>query len=265
MKNSIFLYLNLFLLSAVILCFEITSTRISSVIFVSDYAFFILSLAILGLGSGGIFYYYRVKENKAALSLKIISRSLSLFGVSLCLFIILVINFSIADPFLYFFLLFLPFFFAGIVYAQIFKTYAEHSFILYASDLSGAAIGSIASLGLFSFCGAPNSILLLTIIVFGTALCFNRSRMKRIKIIGLYTILFLSLFMLLYNGKNEFQTIALPLTVFSCIGVGFMIMEVSLFQKLVLYLGSPTISLSILLSSLLAGMGMGSYWGEENI
>jgi hypothetical protein len=55
------------------------------------------------------------------------------------------------------------------------------------------------------------------------------------------------------SKKNEFQAIALPLTVFSCIGVGFMIMEVSLFQKLVLYLGSPTISLSILLSSLLAG------------
>jgi hypothetical protein len=116
-----------------------------------------------------------------------------------------VIRFSIANLFLYFFLLFLPFFFAGIVYAQIFKTYAEHSFILYASDLSGAAIGSITSLGLFSFCGAPNSILLLTIIVFGTALSFNRSLIKRIKIIGLYTILFLSLIMLLYNGKNEFM------------------------------------------------------------
>jgi Spermidine synthase len=205
MKKSIFLYVNVFLLSGVVLCFEIISTRISSVIFVSDYAFIILSLAILGLGSGGIYCYYRVKENNAVTSLKIISRSLSLFGVSLCLFIILVIKFSIVNPFLYFFLLFLPFFFAGIVYAQLFKTYAEHSFLLYASDLSGAAIGSIASLGLFSFCGAPNSILLLTIIVFGTALSFNHSRMMRIKIIGLYTILFLSLFMLLYNGKNEFM------------------------------------------------------------
>ncbi len=42
-----------------------------------------------------------------------------------------------------------------------------------------------------------------------------------------------------------------------------MIVEVSLFQKLVLYLGSPTISLSILLSSLLVGMGTGSYFGRN--
>src|SRR5512135_3086904 len=42
-----------------------------------------------------------------------------------------------------------------------------------------------------------------------------------------------------------------------------MVLEVSLFQKLVLYLGSPTISLSILLSSLLVGMGAGSYLGRK--
>ena len=42
-----------------------------------------------------------------------------------------------------------------------------------------------------------------------------------------------------------------------------MILEISLFQKLVLYLGSPTISLSILLSSLLIGMGTGSYFGNN--
>jgi hypothetical protein len=41
-----------------------------------------------------------------------------------------------------------------------------------------------------------------------------------------------------------------------------MVVEVSLFQKLILYLGSPTISLAILLSSLLVGMGMGSYCGK---
>jgi hypothetical protein len=205
MKKGIFLYLNLFLLSASVVCFEIISTRISSVIFVNDYAFIILSLAILGLGSGGIFCYYRVKENKVTKSLKIISRSLSLLGASLCIFIIVVIRFSITEPFLYFFLLFLPFFFAGIVYAQIFKIYAEYSFTLYASDLSGAAIGSIASLGLFNLCGAPNSILLLTIIVFGTALSFSRERMDRKRIIGIYAILFLFFSLLLYNGENEFM------------------------------------------------------------
>ncbi|MCB9247257.1 MAG: hypothetical protein H6613_01255 [Ignavibacteriales bacterium] len=36
-------------------------------------------------------------------------------------------------------------------------------------------------------------------------------------------------------------------------------MEIALLQKFILYLGSPTIALSILLGSLLVGMGIGSF------
>jgi hypothetical protein len=45
-----------------------------------------------------------------------------------------------------------------------------------------------------------------------------------------------------------------------CSGLGFMMLEVSLFQKLVLYLGSPTISFSVLLGSLLNGVGTEIYF-----
>ncbi len=62
---------------------------------------------------------------------------------------------------------------------------------------------------------------------------------------------------------KEFRAAIFPLIVFICIGIGFMILEVSLFQKLVLYLGSPAVSLSILLFSLLIGMGLGSFWGKK--
>jgi hypothetical protein len=66
------------------------------------------------------------------------------------------------------------------------------------------------------------------------------------------------------NRKNkEKSKVLLPLFVFIGIGIGFMIIEISLFQKLILYLGSPTIALSILLGSLLAGMGIGSFFGGK--
>lgn len=64
-------------------------------------------------------------------------------------------------------------------------------------------------------------------------------------------------------GREKLQQAKLPLTIFVCIGLGFMTLEIALFQKLVLYLGSPTISLSILLSSLLVGMGTGSFFGGK--
>jgi predicted membrane-bound spermidine synthase len=63
--------------------------------------------------------------------------------------------------------------------------------------------------------------------------------------------------------KNVIKTIPLSLIIFSCIGMGFIIIEFSLFQKLILYLGSPTTSLSILLSSLLVSMGFGSYFSKK--
>jgi spermidine synthase len=204
MNTSKLIYPNLFFISASVLCFEIISTRISSVIFVNDYAFFILSLAILGLGTGGIFSYYKIKETIIAGSLKIISRSLLIFGVSLCVFIVSITEFSITSPFIYFFLQFLPFFFAGIVYAQIFKIYAEESFKLYASDLAGGALGSVTALSSFSLFGAANSIFILAVIIFGTAVSFTHSWNSRMKIITIYSVLLLSFLGLLKNGKTEF-------------------------------------------------------------
>ena len=60
-------------------------------------------------------------------------------------------------------------------------------------------------------------------------------------------------------SHNDYNNMILLILLFTSIGVGFMMIEISLFQKLILYLGSPTISLSVLLSSLLIGMGVGSY------
>jgi len=198
------IYLSLFLLSASILCFEVVSTRISSVIFVNDYAFIIISLAVLGLGSGGVFSYYSIKAREGEVLFKSLSRSSFLLGITLCLFIILVIEIPLTNPFIYFFFLFLPFFFAGIVYSQLYKIYSERSFKLYASDLLGAAIGSIASLGVISIFGGPNSILFLALIVFGLAVIFIGSQLSTKKKYPMYSVLFVSFVALLYNGKNEF-------------------------------------------------------------
>jgi hypothetical protein len=54
---------------------------------------------------------------------------------------------------------------------------------------------------------------------------------------------------------------------FACLGVGFMLVEISLIQRLVLYLGYPVLTLSVLLFALLLGGGFGSLisqrWGSD--
>jgi hypothetical protein len=54
------------------------------------------------------------------------------------------------------------------------------------------------------------------------------------------------------------------LFLFSFLGVGFMLIEISLFQKFTLFLGQPVYSISILLFSILIGAGIGS-WMSGNL
>jgi len=197
-------YLNLFLVSATVICFEIISTRISSVIFVNNYAFIILSLAILGLGMGGVFSYFRFSLSQIPRVVRTIARFISIAGISLLVFIISVVGFSITNPFIYFLLLFLPFFFAGVVYALIFKIFADVSFKLYASDLIGAAVGSGLALLIFNIFNAPNAVLFLSLIMFLSAAIFSREFFKKKTAIGVYTLIFLGMIILGCFGHKEF-------------------------------------------------------------
>mgnify|MGYP005834680023 CR=1 FL=1 len=50
---------------------------------------------------------------------------------------------------------------------------------------------------------------------------------------------------------------------FSLLGVGFMVVEVSLAQRLILYLGYPVLTLSVILFALLLGSGSGSLFSQR--
>ena len=194
--------LNILVVSAVVICFEIISTRISSVIFVQNYAFMILSLAILGLGSGGIYSYYKIKpEEGSTKGPKIFSKFIILSGISLVLFITLEVILLITNPYIYFFLLFIPFFFAGIVYAEFFSNYASAGFRIYASDLIGAAFGSVLSIYVFNLFNAANTILFLAIVLFISSINYLNVEKKKKAI--LYLALISLAIVLTAFGKKE--------------------------------------------------------------
>ncbi|MEX2603015.1 MAG: hypothetical protein WD361_02370 [Gracilimonas sp.] len=204
MNNLRLVILNLFIISASVLCFEIIATRISSVIFVNNYAFMILSLAILGLACGGIFSYYKLLSKSREDLLDISFHVLLLLGVSLLVFIVAVTKISfITNPFVFFFFLFWPFFFAGIFYAKIFEVYAEASFNVYAADLVGAAVGSIASIITITFLGPGNGILLLAILVICSAISFKMGRFSKFVMGGSYLILIFFGGLLVNHGNTN--------------------------------------------------------------
>ncbi len=65
---------------------------------------------------------------------------------------------------------------------------------------------------------------------------------------------------LLVSTKKGLLKGALPLTMFfASIGLGFMLVEISQMQRLIVFLGHPTYGLSVVLFALLSSSGLGSY------
>ncbi|MDI6400543.1 hypothetical protein QLX67_00920 [Balneolaceae bacterium ANBcel3] len=195
---------SLLLISACLLCFEILATRISSVIFVNSYAFFILSLSVLGLGAGGILAYYRLSGISEDRVLSDIAPKLLLaLAVSKLVFVLAVPSIpAITQPVFFFFLLFIPFFLAGIFYAVVFKNFARSSFLIYASDLSGAAIGSLMAIAAITFLGPINSILLLFILITTCAMRFWIGSWPGIRKTLAYGLSAIACMFLFLNGSN---------------------------------------------------------------
>jgi hypothetical protein len=64
------------------------------------------------------------------------------------------------------------------------------------------------------------------------------------------------------EGRMDRPLVA-GLVYFSCIGVGFMLAEIALLQRLSLVLGHPSYSLMVVLSSLIGAMGLGSLLSDR--
>jgi hypothetical protein len=158
-------WLRFLLLSASILSFEVVATRIASVVFISDFAFVIISVGILGLGGGAWFAHMSGERTLRAAGSH--SRLFLLLGASLCVFALAVTLFSITSPFLFFPLLLLPFLIGGMLSASLYSGTSGTGYSLYASDLSGAVIGSLLSLAIINLVGATNAVLLVAVIAWG--------------------------------------------------------------------------------------------------
>ncbi len=54
-----------------------------------------------------------------------------------------------------------------------------------------------------------------------------------------------------------------PAVIFPALGIGFMLVEITLIQKMILVFGNPTLAFSVLLFILLISSGLGSYWASR--
>lgn len=81
-----------------------------------------------------------------------------------------------------------------------------------------------------------------------------------------FSILFLFFPLVKFAKEGIYSKLSLlNILYFSCLGMGFIIIEIILMQKFVLYLGHPSYSISIILFSLLISAGLGSFFSGKFI
>ncbi len=187
-----------------LLTFEITLTRLLSVMLSYHYVFLAVSLALLGLGVGGIFvHFFRPhipSEHSRFGSLALFA---SLFSLMIPFSVILIIQIGYIDNIrdnilLYCLLLFIPFLFAGMLLAEVFRMFPAISAWIYGADLVGAAGGSLGVVLTLDILGGISTSFFLSVLASIAAVLFaTRVPRKNIRGVVIPAISFLAVSILL--------------------------------------------------------------------
>lgn len=192
-----FLLASLFILSLSVLLFELTLTRIFSIILWYNYAFMAISVAFFGLGIGSLLIHItKNRMKREVLPNKIIQFTLA-FAVSLPVFLFVIghlIPPSISFIYLFFLASSIPFFFAGLSMALIYLAMPRQITKLYFIDLVGASVATLILDPLIRGLGAESVLLLISLFgalppIIACASLFLSQRQKEISdrfIIGKY-------------------------------------------------------------------------------
>ncbi len=197
------------LVSFASLLLELGLTRLFSVVLFYHFAFLAISVALLGLGAGGVFAYVR----KAWLE-QWTSRQL---GACLCIanavVTLLVLEVVLHLPIsleltrgnfgkltIMYLASAIPFFFTGLLFSVVFARETRGIGAIYASDLMGGALACMAVVPLLNIIGGPNAILFSSVAMAAAAIIWSDSARARGIAIAL-TLAFIALIAANYSGK----------------------------------------------------------------
>ena len=195
------LYFSVALISISVLMLEIGLTRMFSVMFDSHYGFLVISLAILGLGVGGIYVHTRAGKisNPNLMPIQnLLPISSGLMALSILGMTILIVKVSIFHHILLVApLAFAPFFFGGIFLAAAFP---DRSSKVYAADLIGASIGSLLIVFILKLGGINVNLLVAVITSLPAGLFIFRKSSRKLEKVTLLFLMggLISMFLLNY-------------------------------------------------------------------
>ena len=155
------------------LLLELALTRLFSVVLFYHFAFLAISIALLGLGAGGVFAYLqktwltRFETRNLAAWLSVANALLIPFVLDVVLRTPVSLELSQSN-FLRLTVIYIasaiPFFLTGLQFSIIFARESGHIPRLYGADLCGGALACLGIVPLLNFLGGPNTILFAALI-----------------------------------------------------------------------------------------------------
>jgi spermidine synthase len=183
------------------LLLELSLTRLFSVVLFYHFAFLAISIALLGLGAGGVFAYLLKKSLARTPTRALAARLCRINSVVVWVVLEIVLHVPVAlevstKNFLNLSALYLaaavPFFLTGLLFSVVFARETWRVPRLYAADLSGGALACLAVVPLLNWLGAPNTILAAAVAMAGAAMIWAPSSSAR-RLAGALVALFVVL------------------------------------------------------------------------
>lgn len=176
------------------LLLELALTRLFSVVLFYHFAFLAISIALLGLGAGGVFAFIW-KARLDAMSLRPLAVKLTLassMAIVAALEVVLRVPVSLnltGGNFLRLTAIYLasavPFFFTGLLFSVVFARDPERIGQFYGADLMGGAAACLAVVPLLNWIGGPNAIVFAALAMAAAAALWADAASRRRVALGL--------------------------------------------------------------------------------
>jgi hypothetical protein len=162
------LLLGIGLSSFAALLLELALTRLFSVVLFYHFAFLAISIALLGLGAGGVFAYLRKQRLTREQTRPLAARLCCLNAIAIPIVLEIVLHVPVSLELSWgnlgrltvlYLAAAVPFFLTGLLFSVVFAREARLITRLYGADLLGGALACLSIVPLLNFIGGPNTIL----------------------------------------------------------------------------------------------------------
>ncbi|HEY6338530.1 MAG TPA: hypothetical protein VIW68_08560 [Candidatus Sulfotelmatobacter sp.] len=192
------------------LLLELALTRLFSVILFYHFAFLAISIALLGLGAGGVFAYLlksrlsAVGTRKLASWLCVANSFVVFVMLEIVLHVPVVLDVTIGN-FLRLTEIYLaaavPFFLTGLLFSVVFAREPHRIPRLYGADLGGGAVACLSVVPLLNWLGGPNAILVAAATLAIAAIVWAEANQQR-RIAGTLVLAMAALIAVNYSGRR---------------------------------------------------------------